>query len=201
MPLVGFDSVMAQKWQINFYFNLYRDSLSSQEELADQAIKNWMEKIDEEAKQYDQESQAEFFEFQSEEYNSREYSKTLIMNSFFVGAYALYEHRRNRIKQRYSLNKQQLATSQLVNAPEFVEVERYRVVRNRIMHHGGTIADCGEDKKYAEKKGIVANYFPEGTYALTRQFCDDALDNFEQCLMKAVIEFANEGQRAKKNDA
>ena len=198
MPLVGFDSVTAQKWQISFYFNLYRDSLSSQKELADQTLKKWMEKIDEEAKQYDEESRAEFYEFHSEEYHSREYSKTLIMNSFFVGAYALYEHRRNRVIRRYSLNAKRLETSQLVHSPEYVEIERYRVIRNRIMHCGGTIADCGEDTKYAEIKGIVANYFPEGTYALTRQFCDEALDNFEQCLLKTITEFANTGAKEKR---
>ena len=197
MPLVGFDSVTAQKWQINFYFNLYRDSLSSQDEFADQALKNWMEQIDEEAKKYDKESQDEFYEFHSEEYHSREYSKTLIMNSFFVGAYALYEHRRNRVIRRYSLNAEQLETSQLVHSPEFVEIERYRVIRNSIMHDGGTIADCAEDTNYAENKSIVANYFPEGTYALTRHFCDEALDNFEQCLLKAITEFASTGTTEK----
>ena len=194
MPLVGFDSVIAQKWQINCFFNLYRDSLSSQEELADQALKSWTEKIDEEAKQYDEDSQTEFYDFHSDEYDSREYSKTLIMNSLFVGAYALYEHRRDRVIQRYSLNTEKLASSQLVNTLEWVAVERYRVIRNRIMHHGGTIPDCEEAKKYAKEKGIVANYFPEGTYTLTRQFCDEALDNFEECLLKAITEFANKGQ-------
>ena len=72
-----------------------------------------MQKIDEEAEQYDKESQAEYYEFHSEEYTSREYSKTIIMNSFFVGAYALYEDRRNRVIQRYSLNEKKLVGSQL----------------------------------------------------------------------------------------
>lgn len=198
MPLVGFDSITAQKWQIEFYFTLYRDSLSSQEELADQALKSWMEKIDEKAKQYNEESQAEFYEFHSEEYSSREYSKTIIMNSFFVGAYALYEHRRNRVIKRYSLDEEKLESSQLVNTPEWVEIECYRLIRNRIMHHGGTIPDCTEAIEYSEKKGIVANYFPEGTYALTRQFCDDVLDNFEQCLLKAITEFANKSEKDNK---
>ena len=198
MPLVSFDSVTAQRWQVSFYFNLYRDSLASQEELADQALRDWMEKIEEEAKKYDEESQAEFYEFHSEEYHSREYSKTLIMNSFFVGSYALYEHRRNRVIRRYSLSDKKLERSQLVNSPEYLEIERYRVIRNRIMHHGGTIASCEKDAKYARSKGIEASYFPEGTYALTRQFCDEALGNFEQCLLKAITEFASTGAKQQR---
>ncbi len=191
MPLIRFNSITSQKWEVSFYFNLYRDSLSSQGEFADQALKKWTEKIDEEAKKYDEESRAEFYEFHNEEYHSLEYYKTLTMNSFFVGAYALYEHRRNRVIHRYSLNKKRLKNSQLVSSPEHMEIERYRVIRNKIMHCGGTVPECGEHADYAESKGIVASYFPSGTYALTRQFCDEALDNFEQYLLNAISEFAN----------
>ena len=191
MPRVGFDSVLAHKWQIEFYFNLYRDSLASQEEFADQAFEDWKRKIEEEAQQYDEDSRVEFYEFHSDEYTSREYSKTIIMNSFFVGAYALYEHHRNRVIRRYSITKQRLSGSKLENSPEHKEIiKHYKRIRNRIMHRGGIIPPHAKDVEYAKGKSIVADYFPSGSYALTRQFCDDALDNFQECLLNAITEFS-----------
>ncbi len=192
MPEVGFNSVLAHRWQITFHFNLYRDFLSSQEQLADQALKDWMQKIDEEAKTFEEEAQAEFYEFHSEEYTSREYSKTILMNSFFVGAYALFEDQRNRIIRRYSLSKQKLSGSQLVHSQEWIQIEHYSLIRNKIMHEGGTVPECREAMTYAQRKDIVAKYFPEGAYALTREFCDEALGNFEQCLLNAITEFATQ---------
>ena len=190
MPIVDLGSPLAHKWQIGFYFDIYRDSLASQEEFADRAFDEWNRKLEEDALQYDEESRVEYLESFGDEYTSKEYSKTIIMNSFFVGAYALYEHHRNRIIRRYSITNQKLKGSKLKNSFEYKEIKNYQRIRNRIMHQGGTISTCAKEINYANRKSIVADYFLSGSYALTRQFCDEALDNFQQCLLNAITEFS-----------
>ena len=191
MPVISFDPVSTQKWQIEFYFDIYRRSLVLQDELASQAFEDWNRKIDEEAQQYDEDQRDLFYEFHNEEHTAREYSKTIVMNSFFVGAYALYEHHRKRVKRRHSISKGDFMGSQLQQSPEWQEIEHYRKIRNRIMHNGGVIPDCVCATVYAKNKDITTDYLHPSTYALTRSFCDEALDNFEKCLLNAIDEFGS----------
>ena len=162
MPRVNLGSPSALKWQIGFYFDLYCDSLSSQVELADRAFEEWNRWIEEEARKYEEDLQAEFRESHSDEYTSRDYSKTIILNSFFVSAYALYEHHRNRVISRYSITKQRPKGSKLENSSGYKEIKHYKRIRNSIMHHGGAISNCSKETNYAYGKGIVADYFPPG---------------------------------------
>ena len=60
------------------------------------------------------------------------------------------------------------------------------------MHNGGVIPDCVRAAAYAKNKDIETDYLLPGTYALTRSFCDEALDNFEKCLLSAIDEFGSE---------
>ena len=132
----------------------------------------------------------EFYEFHSEEYTSRKYFKVILVNSFFVASYALYEHHREEIRDRYCVTKSDLEGSELKNSPEWRAVNHYQTIRNMIMHEGGLIPECEEDIAFAESKGITADGFPSGSYALTRVFCDEALDTFERCLLLGLKEFS-----------
>ena len=140
MPVVNLGSADAQKWQIEFYFRIYRNALDLQEKLADQSFRDWEWKLEEVEQQLGEAGRANYCESHDEEYTTHEYLKTIIMNSFFVGAYALYEHYRERIKKRYSLNKSSLKGSCLEKSPEWNEVcNYYTVIRHKIMHEGGRI--------------------------------------------------------------
>ena len=187
MPKVNLAS--EHKWQIEFYFKIYRASLAQQEELADKAFRDWSKRLELEAQQYDGQEREAFYDFHSEEYTNRKYSRTILLNTFFVGAYALYEHHKDRIRSRYSISKERFTGSQLEESPEWKEVERYRRIRNSIMHDGWVIPQCEEALCYADEKGIIAD-FSARRYGLTRTFCDEALDNFEHFLLSAVAEFA-----------
>ena len=191
MPVVNLGSADAQKWQIEFYFRIYRSALALQEELADQSFQDWERKLEEVEQQFGEARRADYCESHDEEYTTQEYFKTIIMNSFFVGAYALYEHHRRRIVRRYSLDESSLKGSCLEKSPEWNEIKHYyKVIRNKIVHEGGRIPDCAKATNYAGKKSIASNFLASGRYALTRKFCDEALNNFEQVLLNAVTEFA-----------
>ena len=173
------------RWQIEFYFDLYRTFLASQDELASQALEDWKKRLDEEAQNFDEDMRGEFYDFHNEEHSSQEYSKVILMNSFFVASYALYEHHRKEIQTRYSVTKSDLEGSHLKNSSEWRAINHYK-----IMHEGGVIPECVGVVAFAERNRIKADYFPSGTYALTRRFCDEALDNFQRTLLIGLKEFS-----------
>ena len=180
------------RWHVEFFFGLYRKSLATQDDLTTQALEDFKRELDEEAQKYDEHVRDEFYEYRSEEYTSQEYSIVILMNSFFVTSYALYEHHRNEIRDRFCVTKSDFEDSSLMNSSEWRAIRHYKVIRDQIMHEGATIPECDEIVAFAECKGIAARYFPTGTYALTRRFCDEALDTFEKFLLMGVEEFSND---------
>ena len=179
------------RWKIEFYFDLYRSFLESQDELADQAFEDWNKKLDEQAQEFDEDMRDEFYEIHSDEYTSQKYFKVILMNSFFVVSYALYEHHRKEIQARFSVTKSDFEGSDLKNSPEWRAVNHYKTIRHKIMHEGGVIPKCEEVAAFAKCKGIADDYFPSGTYTLTRGFCDEALDTFQGCLLIGLKEFSS----------
>ena len=179
------------RWHVEFFFDLYRKSLATQDRLTTQALEDFQRALDEEAQKYDEDVRAEFYENQSEEYISHEYSKVIFMNSFFVASYALYDHHRDEILDRFRLAWGDFESSDLINSPEWQAISHYKQIRNRIVHDGADIPECDEAIALAECHGIAARYFPNGTYALTRRFCDEALDTFEKFLLMGVAEFSS----------
>ena len=179
------------RWKIEFYFDLYRSFLDSQDELANQAFEDWNRKLDEQAQEFDEDVRDEFYEIHSDEYTSREYFKVILMNSFFVASYDLYEYLREEIRDRFPVTKSDFESSDLKKTPEWRAVNHYKKIRNIIMHKGGVIPKCEEDAAFAKCKCIEADYFPSGTYALTRGFCDEALDTFQRYLLIGLKEFSS----------
>ena len=190
MPQTGWASLLG--WQVEFFFDLYRRFLASQHELASQAFEAWKRDFDEEAQKYGYHRQADFYEFYNEEYTSQEYSKVILMNSFFVSSYALYEHHRKKIQAHYSVTKSDLEGSDLKNSPEWKAVNHYKTIRDKIMHEGGIIPKCEEAVAFAECNGISSDYLSSSTYALTRRFCDEALDTFQRYLLMGLKEFSSQ---------
>ena len=190
MPVFDFSSpVFVEQWKVDFFFELYRRCLDLQDGLVEGSFREWQQQIVEEAQQWDEETQEQIYESNVDEYTSREFSQVLFMNSFFVVSYALYEHHRNRIQTAFSVSKlSELDGSTLLDTQEWVEIKNYKQIRDKIMHEGGIIPECEEASSYAESKGITGDGSPPRTYALTRQFCDEALRNFKRFLLNAVTE-------------
>ena len=179
------------RWHVEFFFDLYRKSLATQDRLTTQALEDFQRALDEEAQKYDEDVRDEFYENYNEEYISQEYSIVILMNSFFVTSYALYEHHRNEIRDRLGVTKSDFEDSSLKKSPEWRAISHYKVIRDQIMHKGADIPVCDEAVAFAECRGIVARYFPIETYALTWRFCDEALATFEKFLLMGVEEFSS----------
>ena len=190
MVRIGSGSIVLQRWDIQFYFNLHREFLRSQERLADDAFQRWEQKMAEEAQLYDEDSQNDFIDHLIEERDSRQFYKVVLMNAFFVATYALYEHRRKLILSRYPMSKSEFEASDLAETSEWKEIKQYKTIRNNIMHEGGTIANCKEAADYADAKGIRGDSFGNDRYALNRQFCEEALNTFERFLLKGLVELS-----------
>ena len=88
---------------------------------------------------------------------------------------------------------------------EWTEILNYKAIRNKIMHAGGTIPPKGKTAAYAIKKKIVyppgknntPNVVPQPLrLELTKQFCDEAILNFENLLLNVHMAF--EGWLRKK---
>ena len=183
------DSAAVQRMRLGYTFGLYRNCLAQRDELARQTLDEWSTRVKQEGQQYNDDDREAIYEFYSEEHLDRVYSTDILMNSFFVGTYALYEDLRNRLIDKFSIGKKNFECSQLVKSREWGEIERYKQIRDRIMHHGGVIQPCGEATDYAQDRAIKFDALPD-RYGLARTFCDEALSKFEQCLLNAVTEFA-----------
>lgn len=190
MIRIGSGSIVFHQWEIQFYFNLYREFLDSQDRLADEEFQSWKQKMAEEARQFDEDSQHDFIDYYVEERDSKQFYKVVLMNSFFVASYALYEHRRGLILSRYPMSKSEFEGSPLAKSDEWKEIERYKTIRDKIMHEGSVIPNCKEAAGYAEKRNISGDSFRDGRYALNRKFCDEALNTFEKFLLNALVELS-----------
>ena len=69
------------------------------------------------------------------------------------------------------------------NTDEWREINRYGVIRNKIMHEGGVVPTTGDAADYARNKGIVSYSRSKPSYALNREFCEKAIVNFERFIV------------------
>ena len=190
MVRIGSASIVFERWDIQFYFRLYREILDLQERHADEEFQNWERKMADEFRRVDEDMQQDLIDHYVEEYDSKQFFKVILMNSFFVASYALYEHRRELIVDKYCVSKSDFKNSALMTSSEWQEIKHYKTIRNKIIHEGGVIRNRKDAVDYAEKKGIAGDSLRNGRYALKRQFCDEALNTFERFLLKGLVEFS-----------
>ena len=161
-------------------------------------------------REYDQTDVAEekfFGDDYYEEWGTQVRFKAILMNTFFAGAYALFEYHLIQIcklaKQRHNsqdLGRPSLENVQkylkkldgifLTNTVEWPRIKKYRYIRNKIMHSGGYIVgqvgQISDFDNFAEKHGIISHELISGpSLELTPEFCRTALDDFERLLIEA----------------
>ena len=193
---------------ISHDFDLYSRFLNSFEPQADVIVSEW---IKSRSREYDQSDVAEekfFGDDYYEEWGTQVRLKGILMNTFFAGAYALFEYhlikicklaqrRRNFPLSLKDLRRPILESVQkylkgldgisLTNTKEWPRIKKYSDIRNRIMHSGGYIVGQNSDfDNFAEAHGIVSHELISGpSLELTPEFCRKALDDFERFLIEA----------------
>ena len=192
MPRFIMDPTSIAKWRIEFLFDIYRRCLVLQDELVEDSFREWQERIDEEARRYDPETQETFYDQHNDESTAREHAKGILMNAIFVASYALYEHHRKRVEDIFSVTGlDDPRISALLSTPEWEEIKSCKTIRDKIMHEGGKIPDCKQAVEYAEQKGIRDDYLSYGGYVITRQFCEESLNNYQRFLLRAIAELGD----------
>ena len=150
----------------------------------------------------------EYDELMSEVYvNEKESEEGRFMmiafNSFFAASFALFEHTLVHICKQAQREANYHASvserSRLSSAekylvrlgiefpsqrPEWEEIERYKEIRNKIMHEGARIPEGNRRLlTYVREKQVVST---RGRHALelTRAFCEEALENLKQFILE-----------------
>ena len=206
---------------ISHDWDLYHRVLGFLEPRVDEALRDWDQNMELESLRISDEFPKEIIsDILTDEYLDQLQFKVILMNSFFLASFALFENHLLRIcesvQQHYRcpFSVKELKGSSAIertkayfkgigipfpsSEPEWSKIGSYRKVRNNLVHEGGSIAVARAlkdyDKKrgfadYAESKEIVAvdQIGPDIALLrieLTRQFCEDALNDFKQFLLK-----------------
>ena len=155
----------------------------------------------------------EYDELMSEVYEYEQESEegqfmTIVFNSFFVASFALLEHKLWSIcrrahrdaghTSRFKPNSHISCTKNYllalgIDSPfggdEWRVVKLCRQIRNRIVHQGAAVGNDQDLQCYAKRKGIVSG--TEGKFRMTREYCDEALENFTQFTLKTHRAYSN----------
>lgn len=130
-------------------------------------------------------------------------SMAIVFNSFFVTSFALFEHKLFRICQqaqrdadyhapvsgrnRISSTKEYLERLGIrfpSHRPEWEEIERYKEIRNKIMHEGATFPEGNRLLlAYAREKQVVSKWGGR-ELELTKTFCEESLENLKQFILE-----------------
>lgn len=162
--------------------------------------------IERQAQQIDDERAREhFYEIHVvDEYLEHQELRVILMHSFFAASFALFENQLLQVcksaqqkcgnpfsvgdlgsrspTDRAKTYLAKLGIQFPADAPEWGEITRYREIRNRIVHQGGTLPPEGNVTHYAKAKQVVSSEGEGTRLELTRQFCDEALSNLEKFL-------------------
>ena len=189
---------------ISHDWDRYRKFLDLLEPHLDEELHDWEQEIEQQALGIeDLDQRDEFYHLYLDDYHILKQHKVILMNSFFSASYALFEYHLTRLCNqakrhhrspfsvddlRYSLSDRvKLYFARLKipfpsNAPEWPRIKVYQEIRNKMMHDGGNVSCSWKHFAYAEENCIVDRRL--GEFVLTRYFCEKALDDFRQFLLR-----------------
>ena len=75
------------------------------------------------------------------------------------------------------------------------EITNYQKLRNKIMHDGAVLSDKKGLLKYAETRDIASSWGGRVMVGITRPFCEEAIDNLTQFLLKLYRAYDNWSQK------
>lgn len=202
--------LIRQEWEIYRRFLMSLDDhISGDIHDLESILLNWEQPIEQE---HDEVQRETFREFHEDEYYDFQQIKAILLNSFFTASYALFEHHLTRLCQsaerrrktpfsvddlkgsiteraKAYLTKLEIAFPS--DAPEWRGINRYTAIRNKIVHAGGVVKKDWNNFDYAKARGIIEpsevppdSLEPPRYIKVTREFCDDACDDFMNFLLK-----------------
>ena len=75
------------------------------------------------------------------------------------------------------------------------EITNYRKLRNKIMHDGAVLSNKKGLLKYAETRDIASSWGGRVMVGITRPFCEEAIGNLTQFLLKLYRAYDNWSQK------
>ena len=167
------------------------------------------EELKEKFQQLEEHDKDGLYDFYIDDLHELRQHETLLMNSFFVASFSLLEHQLNRfcrnIRMRLacSFSVSDLRGSSTDRArsyatklgvpfpkdtPEWREIRKYQDIRNKITHTGGYVTSNWNRFGFVRTKKLVDTSEQQQLYhvELTKEFCDEALDNFERFMLAAT---------------
>lgn len=198
----GMDAI--EHMLISYEWNRHRQFLELLEPYLGEVVDSWGHELDRQARQIeDEEQRDEFYHSHLDDYHNLQRHSVILMNSFFLASFALFEyhltwlcdHAQQRHDNPFSVNDLKYSLDQRVklyltkldipfpsDAPEWPEINRYKEIRNKIIHESGYVSCSWKAYSYAESKGIVDTRTDQ--LELTRPFCEKALNDFERFLLR-----------------
>lgn len=197
----------AEKDSLSYEWEILSKYLDLLERYLANTFQDWERAIEQEARQIDDKFQrSEYYEFRSDEYHEHLSFRDILMNSFFLASFALFENQLMRICWRAQRNcgnsssvkdirsssptdrakkyLRKLGVEFPAETSEWQEITDYRKIRNTIAHEGGVLPPEGDIAAFAKSKQIVTDWGGNLNLELTRPFCDDALCRFRQFLLE-----------------
>ena len=196
----------------SYELDLHRNLL----DLVDEQIKKNMAELDQERKKSidqleDSHQRERLLDNFIDEYSEREDCKVIFLHAFFASSFAHFEHELVRVCKRareeterpcsakdfgrgnYMENVKKYLKKVGVDFPasthEWKQANKYRKIRNKIMHQGSSLGENDGIKSFARENGILSeapgiNGNIEFDLQLTRAFCEKALDDFRKVLVQ-----------------
>ena len=213
------NSFSGAEWRLTSEFELYRSLLA----LLDQELHSRMRERREVLEgaidsTQDEEIQIELDLIISDEGVEGEKFKSILFNSLFVASFALFEHKLSTICQGaqqtsgtpFSVDDMR-SPSPMTRAKKYLEklgvefpvqdygwqeITNYQKLRNKIMHDGAVLglSDKPDIRKYAETKDIASSWGGRVMVGMARPFCEEAIDNLTQFLLKLYRAYDNWSQ-------
>lgn len=185
---VSFQTLASEIWRIRYEWKIYRRFLDSLEGHVSSVMLDLNQMIERE----DDEERREFLrELNEDDYYNFLQFKAILLNSFFTGSYALFEYHLRQLcrisegEEFYASGAAKHLTKLGIAFPsdttEWKNIKRYRAIRNKIVHEGGSVEKEWSDLDYAKGKGILE---PPRYIKVTRPFCDEACNDFVNFLLK-----------------
>ena len=209
-------SFSGAEWRLTGEFELYRSLLALLDQELHSRLRERREVLEEAIDSTQDEAiQIELDLIISDEGVEGEKFKSILFNSFFVASFALFEHKLSIICEgaqktsgtpfsvddrglnmaRAKTYLQKIGVEVPVQDSGWQGITNYRELRNKIMHDGAVLSDKKGLLKYAETRDIASSWGGRVMVGITRPFCEEAIDNLAQFLLKLYRAYDNWSQK------
>ena len=212
MPLMS-DKYAMEHLTVAYEWSRHRNFMNTLEPQLEVAFTDWQQFVSERLRETEDEIEKDFFiDYYNDGVEDFQHHQVILVNSFFTGSWSLFEHQLTKlcdlVKCRsgnpFSVRAFRGSFTDVAKdylkklgvdfpagtAPEWPRIKKYQEVRNKIIHQGAAVPRKWGYYKWAEGKGIVNDSRKVPRFELTRSFCTEAADDFEEFLSQVITEIA-----------